>query len=66
MAVAATTPTDTPLTMRATIRPAVSRQARKTIALTIDVAIAGSSTRRRPCQSETWPASSSAATTPTA
>ena len=51
---------------RATRRPARLFEATKTIALTIEIPTAGSSSRRRPYRSERCPARSSATITPTA
>ena len=66
VAVAVTAPTPSPLSTRATSSPGNAGQARNTTAATIFSASAGISTRRRPYQSETWPARNRLTATATA
>jgi hypothetical protein len=66
VAVDAAMPIEIPLTNRAIRRPVRLLEATKTIALTIEIPTAGSSSRRRPYKSDRWPARSSATMTPTA
>jgi hypothetical protein len=65
VAVDTTRPIEMPWSSRAVTRPARLFDATNTVALTIARPSAGNRTRRRPYQSERWPASSRAPITPT-
>ena len=66
VAVATAAPTPMPVRMRAMNKPVTLIQSRNRVAAAMVTAIAGSSTARRPYQSDTFPASSRLTTTPTA